>query len=234
MNPSILKYLASATIILLAMPASADRVQCGTPVTISVKANAEKGDFSSAIQLKDIALSLTTIGYGATANLGEEVTIVDGRIYLSRNDHGAVKLRSSFEQTEGAYKLISASPAAWRAPEPLAGIASVEELNALIERVAGRMQCQETDQIAFKIKGRASSVVWSVVNRVPGADFVSTSHDVEVMLVGIFSKVDKERLSIGKGSVLHVHVYMPQENLAGHVKQINLDGGAQLYLPVAQ
>lgn len=234
MTRSILMLTAAATMTLSALPALANDFQCRLPLMVFANPTATKGDASPAVKLKDIKLAATTVGYGATANLADEITVIDGTFYLARHEDGQVKLRSSFDVDEGALKLMAASPTAWKAAGKMAGVTSFDGLDFALDQAADDMKCDNSAQFAFKITGHAKSVKWSVVNKVPRKDFVSTNHDVDVVVVGIFARTDKNRLAILKAYDIHAHVHMPSENLAGHVIEIDLDDGAMLYLPAVR
>jgi alpha-acetolactate decarboxylase len=215
----------------VALPAIAGDLSCQSQIDVFTKANGVKGDYSAVAQLHDAKLSASSIGYGATEFLNDEITIVDGKIYLGRNDNGVIKLRSPLKEGDGVFKMIVASPEKWAAPQKTKAINSLKELSDFLDKVAEQTKCGTSSTFSFKLLALAKSIKWSVVNQVPGTDLTKTNSNEEVILVGVYSTQDKERLSISKALNMHVHVYLPQSNLAGHVIELELQEGGQLYLP---
>lgn len=223
--------LVLALALCLASPAWAVSFQCDAPVTVWANPRLAQGDLAAAVQLQDLSLASTTLGYGATTGLGDEITVVDGRVLLDRNAGGSATPRA-VAAGDGAVKLVLSSPAVWTTqPRPLDGISSFDSLNFALDDAVEAMSCGAEAVVPFKITGHASTVTWSVANRQPGRDLLTTTRDVDVVLVGLHATADRDRLGLAKGYNLHVHVWMPQPALAGHLVDLHLDDGALLSLP---
>lgn len=215
-----------------AMVANAQSDACHAPVSAQVNPNIPKGDFSAAVQLGNVPLTPTTIGFGATANRADEITLVDGRWIIVHHGKDKLDVRQPNPQ-DGAVVLVTGSPMAWREAGKIADIHSVSALDFALENAVEDMGCDEKAVVPFKLLGHANRIKWSVATS-PNSDREQTSQDVEVVIVGIHTKTDKSRWRMAKGYNLHAHVYFPQTGLAGHLEEIDLQGSGTLYLPAAR
>ncbi len=213
--------------------ANADNDACHAPVTAHVNPNIPKGDFSAAVQLSDVPLTPTTIGFGATANRAEEITLVEGQWVIVHSDKDKLDVRHRPRPDDGAVVLVTGSPTAWHEAGKIADIHSVNAIDFALENAVEDMGCDEKAVVPFKLLGHAKSIKWSIATS-PSTDSEQTSHDVDVVIVGIHTKTDKSRWRMVKGYNLHAHVYFPQNGQAGHLEEIDLQGSGTLYLPVAK
>jgi len=109
--------------------ASETAIECNN--TVSSHSNREKmiaRDFSSNVRWGDVKLTNTSIGYGPAENRTDEITIVDGTIYLSRPNGNAVTVRHNPRKEEGATMLQVASPSKWVLSETLSEVNSFDDL----------------------------------------------------------------------------------------------------------
>jgi hypothetical protein len=195
--------------------------------------NTVKGDFSAAVKFADVKLIPTTVGFGATANRADEVTVVDGKLFLVSGATGSLKVRHQTKPDEGAVVYVTGSPVAWSDAGKVDGISSFDGLSFALDNAVEDAKCDDNAVVPFKIVGHAKSVHWTVVNGA-NKEISNASNDVDVVIIGIYSKTDKEHLHMVKGYNLHAHVYLPKDGMAGHIHEIELEDGGTLYLPAAK
>lgn len=230
----ISQYMATITLALFWVgSANAGNFDCHAPVTAHENVNTVKGDFSAVVKFGDVKLTSTTVGFGAAANRADEITVVDGKLFLVNGATGSLKTRHQSAPNEGAVVYVTGSPASWREAGKVDGVSSFDGLSFALDNAVEDIKCDESAVVPFKITGRAKSVHWTVVNGA-NKEISNTNNDVDVTLVGIYSKTDKEHLHMVKGYNLHAHVYFPKLGMAGHIQEIDLEDGGMLYLPAAK
>jgi len=213
--------------------AHAGSYECHAPVAAHENPNVTRGDFSAAVKFDEMKLTPTTVGFGATANRADEITIVDGKLLLVRGGKAGLNARNQPSPNEGAVVLVSGTPAVWREAGKVDGVSSFDSLNFALDNAVDDMKCDGSAVVPFKIVGHAKSVHWSVVNG-PNKEVMNANNDVDVVIVGVYAKTDKEHLHMVKGYNLHAHVYLPTDGVAGHIQEVELEDGGMLYLPAAK
>lgn len=210
--------------------ASTNEIACVSPVqSFSNLDKMSSGDFSANIRWKDVALTENSIGYGPGADHRYELTILDGRVYMARPGEGnSVIVRNDPKPDEGAAMLQLASPKAWVEQGQMSEISSFDDLDFELDQLSEDLGCGDDVLLPFKIIGHASSVTWSMDTEQPR---VTTTEDQDVIVVGLFNRNDKQKYFMVRGYSIHPHVVMPALNYAGHLRNIELDDGAKLYLP---
>ena len=227
-------YLAAIIVAQFWMSgAYAGNFDCHAPVSAHENVNTAKGDFSAAVKFADVKSTPTTVGFGATANRADEITVVDGKLFLVNGATGSLKARHQAKSDEGAVVYVTGSPVAWRDAGKVDGISSFDGLGFALDNAVEDIKCDDSAVVPFKIVGHAKSVHWTVVNGA-NKEISNTSNDADVVIVGIYSKTDKEHLHMVKGYNLHAHVYLPKDGMAGHVQEVELEDGGTLYMPAAK
>ncbi len=225
--------LIAITHLTLASSALAAGFTCNSPLIAHDNPNMMKGDFSPSVKFDAVTIEPTMVGFGATGGRLQEITLADGKLFLVKREGESLKTRHKADKGEGAVVLVASAPAAWKAFGKADGVGSFDGLNFLLDNAVDDMKCDDSARVPFKITARANSVTWSVVDG-PGKDKVVTSKDVDVMVVGIYSKTDKEHLHMVKGYNIHAHVVIPAQDVAGHIRELNLQDGGTLYMPAAR
>lgn len=219
--------------LALASSALASGFACNSPLIAHDNPNMMKGDFSPSVSFDTVTIQPTMVGFGATGGRSQEITLADGKLFLVKSEGESLKTRHKADKGEGAVVLVAGAPAAWKVFGKADGVASFDGLNFLLDNAVDDMKCDDSARVPFKITAHANSVTWSVVDG-PGKDKVITSKDVDVTVVGIYSKTDKESLHMVKGYNIHAHVVVPGQNVAGHIREIELQDGGTLYMPAAR
>ena len=225
--------LAMGVSLLLSGQALAADFSCVTPVqSFSNLEKMSAGDFSANVLWKDVKLTRNSIGYGPGANRQYELTILDGQVYMARPDKdGEIRVRNDPKPSEGAAMLQIASPSAWGLYGELSEIQSFDDLNFELDMVADDLGCGEDVLLPFKISGHARSVTWSMDTHPPR---VVTSRDQDVVILGLYNRNQKSKYFMVKGYNLHPHVVLTGKGWAGHLRDLDLEPGARLYLPAEE
>jgi len=227
MKKIVLAVLAVGSTLAL----NASEIQCKTLVqSFSNMDKISKGDFSANVLFKGVKFTKNSLGYGAGKNKQYEISIVDGVIYMARpQDGGKTLVRHKPKKDDGAIMLQVANVGKWGEYKTLDMIDSVDALNFELDDIAEESGCANDLVLPFKIIGTASSVTLSMDT---DNHRVDTIKNQKVILEGIYNKKDKSRYFMVKGTNTHMHVIIPQKDLAGDLKEINLNEGAKLYLPI--
>lgn len=205
---------------------------CKTPLQAYENPNVVKGDFAESVKFKQVILQPNSVGFGASAQRADEITVHDGKLYLLNDAKGKLTTRHQAQDTEGAVVMVVATPNQWRSVGKIDGIDSFDGLAfAMDSAVDDTMKCGDKAQIAFKIKAKIKSVKWSTVTG-PKSETNHVNQDVDGWVIGVYSKIDKEHLHMVKGYNLHTHVVIPGLDLAGHIHDVELADGAELFLPI--
>lgn len=201
--------------------------------SISQRDKVTAGDFSANGHWREVQLSPHSIGYGPAAQREYELTIANGQVTMARPVGEHVEVRHDPRPDEGFAMLQVATPTAWVETAELALIGSFDDLNFELDQVAEENGCGDDVLLPFRITGHARSVTWSL-DTAPHHK-VTETRDQDVVVVGIYNRNAKTTYFMVPGYNLHAHVVMPALDLAGHVRTLELEAGAKLWLPdVAQ
>ena len=210
--------------------AGAVAFECVTPVhSLSDRARMSAGDFSANGYWREIALSPHSLGYGPAAQREYELTIAEGQVTMARPEGTGVEVRHQPRPDEGFAMLQVASPASWVQAAELAHVGTFDDLNFELDMLVEENGCGDDVLLPFKIIGRARSVTWSLDTQPEHR--IGESLDEDVVIVGIYNRNDKERYFMVPGYNLHAHVVISSQDLAGHLRNLELEPGAKLWLP---
>lgn len=209
------------------------KVQCEIPVqSWSNLTKMHSGDFSANVLFKDVKLNNNAIGYGPGKNREYEVSILDGKIYMARPEQGGKTIvRHDIKSDDGAAMLQVANVEKWGEIQTLDALGTLDSLVFELDDIIEELECSKEIILPFKIIGHAKSVTWSMDT---DNHRIDTMKDQEVILEGLYSsdKIKREKHFMVKGTNAHTHVILPTKDLAGHLREIDLNEGAKLYLPI--
>ena len=221
------------TLLLLGLFVNAQEIECKTPIdSFSNMSKMSKGNFSANVLFKDVNFTKNSIGYGPGKDKQYEISILDGKIYMARPQEGGKTLvRHNPKDDDGAAMLQVAHVKKWMVYKTLDAIDSVDSLNFELDDIVEDSSCGDDLVLPFKIVGHAKSVKWSMDT---DNHRVDTMKNQDIIIEGIYteSKANKSKFFMVKGTNTHMHVILPKIDLAGHLKGLNLDKGAKLYLPI--
>lgn len=188
------------------------------------------GDFSPNVYWRDVVLKPTSIGYGPSGNREDEVTIIDGKVFMRHpTANGGIAVNNQADPDQGLAMLQVASPTAWREANTLDAVSSFDDLDFVLEDQAEEMGCEDDVLLPFKIIGHADSVTWSLDTQ--PRHLVQDTKDQDVVIVGLYNRNQREKYFMVRGYNLHAHVLMKGIGKAGHLRSLELNDGARLYLP---
>lgn len=204
---------------------------CHTPVeSYSNRTQMAAGDFSANVQWQDLNLTSTSIGYGASAGREYELTILDGTVYRVNPTGDGINSEQGKPAEGGATMLQVSSPKQWQAYDtPLDAISSFDDLSFALDELLEELGCGDNALLPFKISGHANHLRWSL-DTLP-KPLVTDSTQQAVTLVGVYNRSAKKRYFMVPGYSIHTHAVLHDSNYAGHVRDIDLKAGAQLWLP---
>lgn len=212
---------------------TAQEIACVTEVGAwSSRVKMAKGDFSANVLMRDLALKPNSVGFGSTAWRQDETTVVDGVIYRAhpdKNNNPVVKSEKP-APNDGFVLMQMASPHSWlRYEDPLSAITSFDDLNFEFDDLSESLNCGEDILLPFKIVGHANSVTWRLDTQPKSSKTIT--HNVDVVLVGIYNRNKRKHYFMSEGYNLHTHVLLVPQKVAGHLETIDLSEGSTLYLP---
>ena len=183
-------------------------------------------------------------GLGALEDLGGEVTLWDGQLWLSTPDgHGGAVAQRITETTAGATLLVTSTVHEWQ-ERPIAEAVSFTELDDFIEREASAAGVNVKDAFAFRIEGTPSRLDWHVID---GSKIPSGSHGHEahmqtavrgslaaqpVQILGFYSP-KHHAIFTHHDTNTHAHVLSEAAGVTGHVDHVDIGSGARLFVPRA-
>lgn len=204
---------------------------CNVPIaSFSDRAKVASGELSANVTWQEVELGKNSIGYGPGEYKSYELTIVDGQVFMSKpaDNDGGVLVRTDPKPNEGAFMLQVATPESWSLYTSMQSINSLTALSQKISKSFDELGCKGDDVLAFKIKGQADSLSWSMDTKVRK---VIDSVDEEIEIIGLFSKTNIKKYFLLSKYNLHPHVVLKSTTGAGHLRKVVLQRGANLYLP---
>lgn len=181
-------------------------------------------------------------GLGALEDLGGEVTIWDGQLWLSTPDGqgGAVAGRHQVT-TSGATLLIRAEVDRWQ-ERPISQAVPFDQLDAFIEREARAAGVDVTEAFPFRIEGSPTRLDWHVINgsRIPPDAHGHEAH-IRMAVRGSLSATPARILGFYSpkhhaifthyDTNTHAHVIRVAPAVTGHVDHVDIPEGARLFFP---
>jgi len=204
----------------------------------AMRAMFESGDISGKTKIAELPQK-HLFAVGPLAELGGEITILDGKVFVSRVDAGRVVVESN--PAPSAVFFVWANVRHWRKTVVPAGVRTYDELEAYVEKAAKDGGIDTSQPFPFRLRGVFGKVEWHVNDYKPdgskltrakhdAAKFKSTSENARLEMVGFYSRNHKgvfthhTRLS-------HVHVTDRKRSFVAHVDDLVAGNRLTLYLP---
>jgi len=198
------------------------------------------GDLGSHISLERLAGLAHLYAVGPVAGLRGEITVVDGRPYVSRVEDGRIVVDRSFRH-EAAF-LVWAQVARWHdlaIPDTVADGRDLEDF--VLERTRGPGMHLEAP-FAFVMRGVAARVSLHILDRRDDRPHSRERHEeikvrfaierCAVEIVGFCSQ-RHAGIFVPAGRRMHMHVCSSDRGMAGHVDDLRPGPGMKLRLPAA-
>ncbi|ODT64596.1 MAG: hypothetical protein ABS77_00005 [Phenylobacterium sp. SCN 69-14] len=181
------------------------------------------------VRFADLGLGPNAVGYGAAGHRRDEITIADGQLYLVRpGDAGGAKTRHRAAMDEGALMLQLVPVEEWAQATELGSVPSLEALGAVLDDAVRSAGCGGGAKLAFRIETRVRRAVWSLDTLPARAELVTESEPA--VIVGLYATEDAARHAMPAGRRFHAHIVFPTLDLAGHLREVDLEGGSNLQL----
>lgn len=206
-----------------------------------------EGKAQRRIALLDTVARPHAYAVGALENLGGEITIVDGEVWVARIVDGELSVSGPYPSSEdGAALLIIARVRTWRATS-LAEAAADGELESELERIA-RQQGVDTERpFPFEIEGPLTALSMHVVNGAcplsgdaraqgDGTPWLFTlDAPAHGRIVGFFARDSAGEITHHETSI-HAHALLDLNGtrLTGHVECVAVGPGAVVRVPASR
>ena len=181
-------------------------------------------------------------GLGALEGLGGEITLWDGRLWLSTPDgHGGAVAGQHTVTTVGATLLVTSVVTAWQ-ERPVTEAVSFAELDTFIEREARAAGVNVTEAFPFRIEGSPTRLDWHVIDgsKIPPDAHGHEAHirtAVRGSLTGAPAKIlgfyspKHHAIFTHHDTNTHAHVISDAPMVTGHIDHVDINTGARLFLP---
>ena len=205
-----------------------------------------EGKTGAVVGLDRLLPDPTLYAVGALADLSGEVTVVGGKVYVSRAAGGEAQTEVSEDTDADAALLVSARVPAWRQVSSTQPI-GFDMLEGRIEELAKEAGLDVGGRIPFVVEGRVRELEWHVLGGAPPGGSAGESaedHDAHLKnamqfrlptanatLVGFYSPSD-EGVFTHVGSKIHLHCVAGDPPGAGHVDHVVVLPGATIRFPL--
>lgn len=196
------------------------------------------GDLRAHVSLERLAGLPHLYALGPAARLRGEITVVDGRAYVSRVEEGRIVVDRSFRHE--APFLVWSQVVRWHESEIPASIAGVGDFEPLLVERAREARVDTSRPFAFLLGGVPEALQLHVLDKRDDRRHTRALHDqikvrftverVPVDVVGFYS-TSHAGVFIPSGERLHLHVCTADERIAGHVERIRFAPGMRLRVP---
>ena len=198
----------------------------------------QKGDLTSKARLDSLSGKPALYALGAVTNLKGEIQIFDGQPLISSVVDSQLALSQSFKH--GAALLAYAEVAKWQKIDLPAELSSRDDLETFLQSEITRQPGLQ-QPMPFLLRGQLPMLKWHVINWVEG-DSVHTHEkhrtsglhgelrEQSVEVFGFYSSEHHGILSHHTTDI-HAHFKTTDANLAGHVDDLEIGPGTELFLP---
>lgn len=169
------------------------------------------------------------IGLGPMGRLRGEITILDGKRYVTSLDFLGNPIPISADSLYAPFFAYS-NVSSWQSFGFLKEINDLKSLQAAIEELASIEKLDLTKPFPFHIKGKITQGTYHIINK--PADEMEHSHELhnqakvsfnvpekEVSLIGFYSQAH-QGIFTHMGDFIHIHILFPENGITGHLDAI--------------
>jgi acetolactate decarboxylase len=203
----------------------------------------ETGRIGPSVWLSTLKDDPALVGLGSLSELRGEVLIVGGKVWLGypTGPEGSYARELGVSDETAAF-LVTASVPAWRTLS-LARDVRFEALEAGLEQLGRDAGIDGEKPFPFVIEGTLNQLEFNVVNGrgfeagqpIPRVVLMAAAtraaiDSTEGTIVGFFGKRGSESFA-HPGTLVHMHVLLPEENQVAHVDHVDLPAGVTVRIP---
>ncbi len=198
-----------------------------------------KGDISAKVQLSDLKEIKHLYALGAFENLKGEIQIFDGMPFNTYVPEERLHYDTTF--SKNATLLVYASIDKWDSIKIPIDVSTYAELESFIEASAKRNGINTNEPFPFLLEGKIRSFDWHVIDWEDGdmehshekhkkSGLYGTIKNREVEMLGFYSN-SHHAIFTHHTTNMHIHFKTVDDQIAGHVDGLILDGKMTLKLP---
>lgn len=196
-------------------------------------------DFSGKIDLARLADLPHVYAVGPLEELQGEVTIWDGKPLIARIKNKTLQVDNIL--VGKACFLVYGQTQRWTA-ETFPSTLALSQIGDVIKQTATKNGINTNKPFPFLIEGMAKDAQYHLMNRTdsspptpgPSAHELAKVHftlkNSPVQLLGFYSE-HHQGIFTHHNSSMHIHVKTPDDRVAGHLEELELEPGARLLLP---
>lgn len=231
-------------VLLTCGAAIAGAAEATVEVHGALRAMFHQGEIGEKVKLDALLPDADLYAVGALAELAGEITVIDGRAYLSYPEgEKQARTESSSESDAGATLLVATRVAEW-SRQPVDAAIPFEKIGDEIGRLAQQAGLSLDGRIPFLLEGEFEELRWHVVDgkRLAGGgdsheDHLAAAANLSrertaATLIGFYSKKDGGVFT-HMGSTTHIHCVVNDPLSAGHVDHVVIPVGATIGFPAS-
>lgn len=198
-----------------------------------------KGDISAKVKLTDFENLEHFYALGAAENLKGEIQILNSKPYNTSVVDSSLMFDNSYDKN--ATLLVYATVNKWNSFKIPNEIKTYEQLENFINLTAKTNEINTDEPFPFLIEGKPKYVDWHVINWKDGD--MEHSHikhinsglndrlsNKSVHMLGFYSN-SHHAIFTHHTTNMHIHLVTTENDIAGHVDDLNLNNGMVLKLP---
>lgn len=201
------------------------------------------GETGTTVTLDELLPNPILYAVGALTDLAGEITIIDGKAYLSfpddGTDHGRTEV--SPRSNAAATLLVTAEVPAWRHMVTASPI-PFEDIGDAIAGLAAEAGLDPESRFVFLVRGEVEDLDWHVIDGSRLADGSATHEDhlaasirgrlprASATLVGFHSTRD-QGIFTHMDATTHIHCVLHEPLASGHVDHVTIPAGTTIAFP---
>lgn len=194
-------------------------------------------DYSAKVILEDFANKKNLYALGPVENLDGEITIMNGKYYISSvNNNQLITINSNEKK---AIFLVWSEVKEWKKATNLnKKVINIKEFQDELEKLAINSKIDLDKPFVFKVTGIIDSINYHILSPIP-LNKPNSSHrdssknifkeNMKGDIIGFYSK-KHEGIFTHHGSFIHFHV-VDDSGHTGHIDNITLNKNVSIYFP---
>jgi acetolactate decarboxylase len=209
-----------------------------------------KGKAERVMSLKSLAGRPGLYGIGPVEGLDGEITIFDGKPYVSKVRQNGKVVEQSHDH--GAFFMVWTEQAHWQGITIPEAVKSYVDLQSFVKAQAGAAGIDTGKPFPFRLSGIPAEIKWHInVDRTEGKTitrelFVKSkepyvTNNEPVDIIGFYSEhhpgvfiaeyAPAIKRDSGLKNAIHLHFISHADKMTGHIDNITLGAGMMLHLP---